>query len=59
MPRNFSLSIRAHDEKAVVEFPLDSVREENDNFEDFEREVGLDDTQYPGPKTGNQVIIHK
>ena len=38
MPRNFSLSIRAHDEKAVVEFPLDSVREENDAFDEFERE---------------------
>ena len=25
--RNFSLSIRAHDEKALIEFPLDSVRE--------------------------------
>ena len=36
--RNFSLSIRAHDEKALIEFPLDSVREENDNFDEVERE---------------------
>ena len=30
--------MRAHDEKALIEFPLDSVREENDNFDEFERE---------------------
>ena len=56
MPRNFSLSIRAHDEKAVVEFPLDSVREENDAFDEFERE---DESQYPGPRGSSQVIVHK
>ena len=59
MPRNFSLSIKAHDEKAVVEFPLDSVREENDNFDEFEREVGTDELAFPGPRTSNQVIVHK
>ena len=47
--------MRAHDEKALIEFPLDSVREENEKFEEFEREY--EDTK--GLKPSSQVIVHK
>ena len=42
-------------EKALIEFPLDSVREENENFDEFER--GYEDTK--GLKPSSQVIVHK
>ena len=57
MPRNFSLSIRAQDEKAIVEFPLESTRED---LEGTMSSIDKDDLEkYPGPKTNNQVIVHK
>ena len=49
MARNFSISLKAQDEKAIVEFPLESVRDGD----------SIDDTEYPGPKTSQQVIVHK
>ena len=55
--RNFSLTTKACDRKILVEFPLDSVRDEN-VADDFDRE-DFDDETFPSPKFSKQMTIHK